>query len=337
MTEERMNVSMAFDEKYAKYAYTTILSLFENNNSAEIVLYILQRDLSESSKNNIVNLCDKYSNSVLFLNIDVAAIENMLPTTAWWPIEVYFRLNLIELLPKDVDRILYLDGDMIVNKDLSELYCTDIDGYDLAASYDVCLEDASLEDFLTHRNSLLEELYIDKTYINSGMLLLNIKRMRSLYTFSDYMEALKKLEFKVRTPDQDLINLLHRGLIRHLDPRRYNYPGYKVYYEVGDYRTAKESIEIIHFIGLKPWQGGNHIHYSTERIWWEYAIKTPYASELMENYIFESVTDKTVEDRVRVEKNAKDILENENKALRKELFEAMNSLKNTIEMFANRQ
>lgn len=330
----KMNVAMAFDEKYVKYAYVTIFSLLENNPDAKIDLYILERSLSDASKGCISKLCEDHGSHAYFLYVDISRFEDKLPTQEWWPAEVYFRLLLTELLPSEIDRILYLDGDMVVNKSLSELYNTDITDYDMAACYDVCLDIATVEQFLTGRHKKLEVMFNDKTYINSGMLLMNIDRLRQNYSFADYMDALAELEFAVRAPDQDLINYVHDKLIKRLDPRKYNYPGYMVYYEIGNCQKAKETVPIIHFIGTKPWQGGNHIHYNTEQIWWDYACRTPFAEELMTTYISESVMDPTVENNMNNESNAKNALAAENAQLKVQLKEAMDSVKKVIAMFS---
>lgn len=337
LNKKRLNISMAFDEKYVPYAYTTILSIFENNTGSEVFLYVLQRELSEDSKRHISELACKYCNQVIFLTIDPEKCSDKLPTSGWWPVEVYFRLFLPELLPDDVDRILYIDGDMIINHSLMELYSTDLEGYDLAGCYDKALEKASLEVFLENRHSDLEELYTKKEYINSGMLLMNIKRLRENYSFSSYIDALNELDFKVHAPDQDLINYVHRENIKYLDPLQYNYPGYMVYYDLDGYEDAKNKVTIIHYIGTKPWQGGNHIHYDTEKIWWEYAYRTPFAEELMRRYIDESVIDTTIEDRLTEEFNAKNTLFAENTKLRKDLAEALESVKNVIGMLSKNE
>lgn len=330
----RMNVAMAFDEKYVPYAYTTILSLLENNSGSEVFLYVLQKDLSDVSKEHISKLCSSLGHRAEFILVDAGNFKDKVPTTSSWTIEVYFRLLMVELLPREVDRIFYLDSDMIINKSLLELYSTDLEDYDLAACYDLSLDQSGREAFESTRHPIIAKMFDDKTYINAGMLLYNMERLRKGYSFERYMEGIEELEHRVYAQDQDLINYLHHDTMKRVDPREYNYPGYMVYYEKSGIEEAKKTVAIIHYIGTKPWQGGNHIHYSTERIWWEYAYRTPFAEELMKRYIDESVMDTTVEDRLTEEYDAKNALFAENAQLRKDLAQAMDSVKNVIAMFS---
>ncbi len=332
----RMNVAMAFDEKYVPYAYTTILSLFENNRESEVFLYVLQKDLSDVSKEYILELSSKLGHRAEFILVDADRFKDKVPTTRSWTIEVYFRLLMVELLPEEVNRIFYLDSDMIINKSLLDLYLTDIDDYDLVACYDLCLDRTTRENFANTRHPIIANMFNDKTYVNAGMLLYNMNRLRNGYSFERYMAAIEELDYRVYAQDQDIINYLHHDSMKRVDPREYNYPGYMVYYEKSGISEVKETVAIIHYIGAKPWQGGNHIHYSTEAIWWEYAFRTPFADELMKTYIRESVMDATVEVTLNKENQEKNMLAAENAQLKINLKEAMDSVKNVIAMFSER-
>ena len=332
----RMNVAMAFDEKYVPYAYTTILSLLENNRESEVFLYVLQKDLSDASKECIIELCSSLGHYVEFIFVNADRFKDKVPTTNKWTIEVYFRLLMVELLPDDVNRIFYLDSDMIINKSLLELYLTDMDDYDLAACYDLCLDRTTREIFANTRHPIIANMFNDKTYVNAGMLLYNMKRLRNGYSFERYMAAIEELDHRVYAQDQDIINYLHHDTMKRVDPRKYNYPGYMVYYEKSGIHEAKETVAIIHYIGAKPWQGGNHIHYSTEAIWWEYAFRTPFAVELMKNYISETVIDTTIEVTLNKENQEKNMLEAENAQLKVSLKEAMDSVRKVIAMFSEK-
>lgn len=328
-----MNISMAFDEKYSPYAYTTILSLFTNNPAGEICLYILESDLSDVTKASLKCLGDTFENSIELVHIDKAAMNQKLPVIEKWPIEVYYRLLLPELLPEDADRVIYLDSDMIINTSLKELYEEELEDYDLAGCYDMSLKTATLDMFLYNRSPQFSALFESKRYINSGMILFNLRRMRQEYTFETYIRALDELEGRIYAPDQDLINFVHQEKIKHLDPRKYNFPGYMVYNEIPGNEAAKASVPIIHFICEKPWQGGNHVHYATEQIWWDYALGTPYRDALLEQYVRESIKDPTMIKITQGTDEVKQALSEENARLKRELSEAMENVKRVIAMF----
>ena len=325
---KRMNVALAFDDKYLKYAYVTILSLFINNPDSEIYTYILQYDLTDQSIDYLESLAEKYDNHIVLISIDPNRFDG-LPTLDKWPIQVYFRLLLPEYLPSEVDRIIYLDSDMVINMPLNDLYNIDFEENDIISCYDLNLTAVDLDVFLYNRNEALAPLFKEKRYINSGMLLLNINQIRNNYSLESYLVAAKELNFKILAPDQDLINYVHSGKIKLVDPRKYNYPGYYAYLEGVTSDTA-DRIPIMHFVCEKPWQGGNHAHFETELIWWNYAFKTPFKDFLVETYIRESVTDPTIMRSLNGTDSVKNSLVAENARLKKELNNAMDQVKKVI-------
>lgn len=332
MKNYRMNVSLAFDDKYTKYAYVTIMSLLINNPDAEIFAYILQYDLTDESRNYLENLAATYDDHIVFVDIDPKAFEGM-PTIDKWPIQVYFRLLLPDLLPPEVDKIIYLDSDMTINASLKELYDMDFEGNDLMGCYDLNLLAADLEIFLYFRNKELAPLFETETYINSGMLFLNMSNLRNNYKLSTYLEAAKKLNYEIYAPDQDLINYVHQGKIKQLDPRKYNYPGYIAFLD-GIRTCTSSAVPVMHFVCEKPWQGGNHAHFETELIWWHYALKSPFRNEFLEKYLEDSCTDPTIMQNLNGTDSIKNGLLQENAHLKKELENAMDQVKKVISMLS---
>ncbi len=333
MSRPTLNVSLAFDDKYTHYAYVCIYSLLTNNTSSMVHLYILQYDLSDESRSLLTGLAEQFDAHIEFLFVDRGLFSEKLPITSKWPIEVYFRLLLTELLPESVDRIIYLDSDMIVNGPLNEMFNTDMTGYNIAGCYDLALLPATLDLFLYYRHKWFSKEFNEKTYINSGAILMDMTKLRKDYPLEVYLNAAKELEYKIYAPDQDLINYVHADKIKHLDPRKYNYPAYVASVEGV---TDKSDVSIMHFIGPKPWQGGNHAHFSTERFWWEYAYKVPFAEDLMKQYILDSQIDPTITEELKGTDKEKENLLMENTRLKKELENAMEQVKRVIAMFEHK-
>lgn len=329
----RINVALAFDNKYVKYAHVTLLSLFENNAEADVYVYILQSDLTEESKDSLLSLATQYGMHIVFLDVDESRFCK-LPTLGRWSIQIYYRLLLPELLPQEVDRIVYLDSDMVVNASLSPLFELNLDGYDLGACYDLNVSGASMDDLLSQRHPCFEELFTSNTYINSGMLLLNIPRLRNNYTLDIYFQAAEELDYKIFAPDQDLINYVHRGKILLLDNYTYNYPAYFAFLDNMTVEYLKANTAIVHFVGEKPWSGGDHGHFPTEILWWHYALSSEYAEEFMKEYIFSSMSDLTVFNGLLGNDKIKNALYMENLQLQKELENAMKQIQQAISLFS---
>ena len=116
----RMNVATALDDNYAKYTYVMLYSLFTNNEDAEIYVYLLQNSLTEESIQNLEKLCDTYRNHLCLLDVNEDTMDQRLLQTDNWTMETCYRLQLFDILPSEVDRLLYLDVDMVINQSVSE-------------------------------------------------------------------------------------------------------------------------------------------------------------------------------------------------------------------------
>lgn len=277
----RMNIATALNSKYMRYTYVMLTSLFMNNPNTAIHVYLLHSDLSESDQTHLSELAAKHGHSIHFLKINREDFPATLPTTAAWSLETYFRLMLLDILPGDVDRLLYLDVDMIIDKSLSELYSTDFEGANFCACKDMTV------DFPTgdSRDKIFKDHIAGGfTYFNAGMMLWNIENLRSEYSFKKYMELAKVLDYQMLAPDQDLLNYMHANQIKFVDEYNYDLFSRMAYNGGVHYEDVKRETTIIHFAGMKPWEG-QYIHYDIEKLWWDYAKQTPFYHELLEEFV----------------------------------------------------
>ena len=206
--KQRIHVAAALDSNYVKYAYVMLTSLFENQSyDTEIHIFLLQSSLAEWEKECLQELVESYGGRLHWLDIDPSVFPQSIPVPRYWSIEAYYRLMLQDILPEEVDRIIYLDIDIIVNKSLDELYNTDFEGMLLCA----CSEPLSGMLFDDLRREMFKDIAKDGfIYFNSGVILLNVAEMRQKYHLKDYLETAKKLDYKLVTPDQDLLNYLQQ-------------------------------------------------------------------------------------------------------------------------------
>lgn len=288
----RMNVATALNSKYMRYTYVMLTSLFLNQPDAEIHVYLLHSDLSERDQETLRELAKSYGHTIHYLHINRESFPARLPTTRDWPLEAYYRLLLPEMLPAAVDRILYLDVDMIINQPIRELYEADFAGACFCACHDMSVTFP----FPDIRNEVFkEQIAAGFTYFNSGLLLFNLDALRKRYSFQSYMELARTLNYQILAPDQDLLNYMHWKEVRFLDEYRYNLFS-KIAYNHGiHYEQVKAETTIVHFAGMKPWEG-QYVHYDIEQLWWDYAKRTPFYAELMEEFLHNSLLDSTVYD-----------------------------------------
>ena len=298
-----MNIAISIDDGYTKYAYVMLVSLFEHNK--DVCVYVLTEDVSQENRKTLEDLGKKYNSQVRFIDIKISdELKAKLPLNAW-KIQVYYRLLLADVLPEEVKRIIYLDTDMIVRASIRELYEINLGKNVICA----CGERELTEEFFAYRGKEFEELYRNKMYptFNSGCVLMDIEKMRGKYTFSYYIKVLEELNYKVYTPDQDLLNYVHHNEVLVLSSDLYNYEACKWYGNY--YEKKKDRIKILHYILGKPWQA-NHIPFYIERIWWDYAKKTPYFDEF--RFEYERDAERIESYRNRIENIEKSIIQSKN-------------------------
>lgn len=278
-----MNIAIALNEKFLRYGYVMLTSLFENNSKEEVSVTVLHRGIDDSRFEPYRLLAQRYNAAVTPMDITCDMIPGDLPNTDKWPIEVYFRLMLPFLLPVSVERLLYLDTDIIVDRSLKDLYEMDFDGSLIAAVPDN--SDGKLSEKQMSIFSKIMDEVSDFHYVNSGVILMNISLLREFYTPLSFMETAEKLKSQITAFDQDLINYMFCGRIKYLPAEKYNLFA-RLFHNSGyDYsRVKNERTAIIHYTGPKPWSGTN-LRTDMEKFWWDYAALTPYYHEFLEELV----------------------------------------------------
>lgn len=271
------------------------------NASETVDFYLLNQDLSSQDKNTFTALTETYDCSINFVNIDPSKFSSdYITTTDNWSIEAYFRLLMTEVLPLTVERLLYLDVDIIVDKPLDSLYYQDFDGNNFCVcreiTFDGVFNDYRQEVF----SSLLENGY---QYFNSGVMLWNLKQLRSQgYYFEKYLQLAANTKTKLLAFDQDLLNLMHHNEVRYVDEYLYDLFPRFAYANGIHCDDVKNETVIVHFTGEKPWEG-KYIHYDIEKLWWEYAKKTPFYQSLLEDFLEGCLGSSFVYDIVKMQKD----------------------------------
>lgn len=176
------------------------------------------------------------------------------PVLLYYTKEMYYRLLAFKFLPRNLDRILYLDPDILVINPIGELYGTDLDGYLYAAAYH---DKVTIKEI----NKLRWSSYNIDQYYNSGVLVMNLKLQRQQVEESAIYEFVEKNRTKLIMPDQDILNALYAKKIKSLDEKLYNYDAryYRLYKVLSDGTCDMDYVidhtVILHFCGKKkPWQ-----------------------------------------------------------------------------------
>lgn len=235
-----MNIALSTDDNYAKYAGVVIASILYNNKGEDINFYILDGGISEENKQKINNLKSINDCNIEFIKIDNELFMDYkkIKTHKYINIATFYRLKLGSLLP-DIDKVLYLDCDVVVNSNIRELYDTDIQNYYAAGVKDIACQ--------THNKK--PELAYDSIYVNAGMLLFNLDKIRKDDVETLYLEYTQNNFDKIFIGDQQIINVVLQGHIKQV-PDEWNLQSSNFINRSIYQREPK----LIHYIGRqKPW------------------------------------------------------------------------------------
>lgn len=229
-----MDIIMAFNTGFLLPALTSIYSLFIHNSNVR--LHVLYAELSDSAQTVIRRLERAGTdNTVEFLPVTGDLLERIKVATGRWSQECFFRYYVTELLP-ETDRVLWLDADTLVRKSIEELYNIDFEGKSFAGVYD-------------HTSDPEARLGISD-YINSGVLMINTKKLRETGKMNEFWELVASPDYKGELPDQDALNIVFRDDIKELDVKYNTFPLNSN--EYADYLTDRAVI--VHYISkYKPW------------------------------------------------------------------------------------
>lgn len=177
----------------------------------------------------------------------------------------YYRLFCAELLPKTIDRLLYLDCDIIVNHNVEDLWNYQLDNYAIGAIVDENYFDKSSYD----RLGLCPQ---KNKYFNSGVLLINLRYWREHNVTARCIECVRRMPEKLLFHDQDTLNVVLKDEITYL-PIKWNFQtaflhciNQNKYCDIirKEIADAVHNPYIIHYTGKsKPWFKGSRQPYTS--------------------------------------------------------------------------
>lgn len=274
LSQNTLNIAMASDNNYVYPLIVAMTSIMENKNAnTKIDFYIMiSGDFLDENKTKIMSLQSKYNNCHITLIDMKDKLENVY-TSRHITEAAYYRLMLPFVLP-NLDKVLYLDPDIIVCKDLSDLYSYDLDNYYLAGVLDVCVGGANMVNVRAKRTVTEKDFFTErfgvenykKQYVATGMLLFNLSKIRADKRHFEFIENAKKYEHMYH--DQDVLNFVCFGHILILP---------EVYHQDARFAMPNEQVVIHYASKFKPWNTPTR---RLANLWRDYAKKTSFYKEI---------------------------------------------------------
>ena len=250
--QKTMNLLMTLDAGYLHQLCVLLASVKRYNLDIALSVYLLHTALNEEHFSEIRKVLAPYD-ALCPIKVDASEFSDA-PTTDRYPPEMYYRLLAAKYLPDSLERILYLDPDIVVLKSLWELYNTPFDDCLLAAA-------SHVGKLITMLNAArLNTGEMDEPYINSGVMLLNLKRLRIFQSETEIYAFIRKCRNRLILPDQDIISGLYGSEIKLIDPFLYNMTEriYKFRMDTEAWHNldwVKSHTVIVHYCGRnKPWK-----------------------------------------------------------------------------------
>lgn len=305
---DKINIASALNEDYVPYTYTMLYSLLENHKEeTRVRVFLLCNDLREDSKKKLEDLAKNYDSEIVFLTPDSSAFDSKMLEQGEWSIETLYRLQLFDLLPGNVDRILYLDGDMIINRDISQLYGMDFASSHLIVTHDMTMTPESGPVYGHLHSEHFNQMIRENRYFNAGMILMDARYLKEHYNLESYLRRAEELDFDIFAPDQDLLNDLHQDECKYIDALEYDLFACNAAGNGISYEKMKKDTVIVHYVGDKPWNAGDHLPYREEMLWWDYASRTIYAEEFLNQYLKDMISRSELYEAIQsvIDENAK--------------------------------
>lgn len=251
MNEKTINVLVTLDKNYIPQLNVMLFSLLESDPDCYFDVYLIHTALGEADVVSTVHVLGGRGQLHLVC-ADSLRLENA-PTTSRYPKEIYYRIFAAQLLPESIDRVLYLDPDLIVNGSIRSLYDLPMEDYFFAAA-------SHTGAFLRKVNGIRLDLEEDAPYINSGVMLMNLERLRREQDPEEVFSFIERHHSTLILPDQDVISALYGSKIYALDTYRYNmserlYQHHAAFEKDLDLEWVAKNAVIIHYCGRnKPWK-----------------------------------------------------------------------------------
>lgn len=261
-----IHVAISFDENYITPFYVLITSIFLNNRENKIIIHSIATGVNDIQKKEIAEYVHQNKGEIFFYYIDPQNLSGLvIPENTWFSVAAYYRLFFPALVPQEVEKLLYIDTDTVVIKDLAELYQLNIGSKPVGAAREKI-------------GNIRPEIgnYDRDNYFNSGVMLMNIQEWKKQQVTERALQFLHDFPESIKCVDQDALNAILINNWYRID-RKYNvlYQDIPMNLAKKDFKPFLTEKVIIHFsLGEhKPWcaLGKNRFRY----LYHDYLKKSP--------------------------------------------------------------
>lgn len=238
-----INITFGVDAPFVPIMGVCMTSLIKNNPAQNFSFHVFLDDIESQDEEKLSELCAQFPTARIILYFLPNNLYNEFYLEGDYTRAIFYRIAAADFLAETLDKVLYMDSDMICLKPLDELIALPLEKIFLAA-----VKDPGIVNTPLHKNAF--GFSEDYRYFNTGLLYLNLKFWRQEKISAQMLEILSHGEYPF--PDQDAMNLVanrNNYAVKYL-PDRYNH-----FFRVnGVEQPMREDVVIQHFTSqLKPW------------------------------------------------------------------------------------
>ena len=265
-------IFFSVNDAYSPFLATAINSIKANaSRDYQYRIHVLTDDISAQNKCKLARFADDDFHIEFWPLSDslrnLPAVQKLEKHCfgAFASLTIYFRLFIPALFPQ-YEKAIYLDADLIVPGDISRLYNEPLGNKLMGA-----VADYSIQKIAPFMRYIDEYVGVDHhNYVNSGVLLLNCKRLREVNLAGRFLDWVDRYGLETVAPDQDYLNTLCWHGIHYLDPDWNAMPSECMRY--------MDNPQIVHFnLASKPWLNES-VPY--DDLFWKYAATSGYEAEI---------------------------------------------------------
>lgn len=281
-----MNILLSTDNKYVMPTGVLMHSISTNNDGNIHYHVLTDLEFSDKNRESLGNIAQRYGNNISFYAVTPEMTKDFPFGREDQPkgvtIATYYRLFIADILPQDIHKIIYLDGDMIVRKSLSDLWNVNLDGFAIGAVHDMHEGYHSTSGRLPYKSA-------EYGYLNAGMLLINLDYWRENDCSRQFMNCVLRYSEALQYHDQDVLNITLHDKVKWL-PVTFNFqsaflekfskPGRFGFWE-NEIEQFKRDPVIVHFTAEdKPWK--IEVFHTYTHDWRRYFFKSEWRHNKLE-------------------------------------------------------
>lgn len=268
---ENMNLLISICESFLTPAKVMMYSLTRFHEDVDV--YLLYSSLSKEEINDLELFLINKCNARLHPVCASGFFTNVPLSDRYKKPELYYRILAPYLLSAELDRVLYLDADIIINGSLNEFYNQSFEDNYAAAVRDR-FENIDKVVLLKEKLGLKKE----DAYFNSGVMLFNLTLFRKEIKLEDIMALIEEKREALRYFDQDVLNCLLKNHIK-LCSQEYNTQTYP--FDQCSLSDIKAAAVVIHYTGLpKPWSPD--YNGTLDYLYWKNALNAGFTEDYLD-------------------------------------------------------